>query len=160
MKNNPRFLFAVAILALSVFMTACHKEHASGNSTSTTVNLITQSPWIFETSGLDLNKDGTIDYVDTTVTSCFKDNTYLFNKDSTGVMDEGATKCNASDPQTVDFTWSVSGTNPQVIKANVNSLLANGIKIYSISSAEFKLYKDTTYLGVSLYYIVSLKHVN
>jgi len=157
MKRNPSFLIAAAVIAFSTFMAACHKD-TSSSSNSNSVTLITQAPWKYDTAGIDLNKDGIIDVGDTTITACFKDNTYTFNKDSTGVMNEGATKCNVSDPQTVNFTWSITGSNPQVLKSNADTLLESGIGIYSISSTQWKLYKDTTVLGVSFYYILSLKH--
>ena len=36
---------------------------------------MTQAIWRYDTSGIDLNKDGKIDVADT-LQSCFKDNTY------------------------------------------------------------------------------------
>lgn len=40
--------------------------------------------------------------------ACERDNLYVFYTDNKLVVDEGATKCNSSDPQTVTGTWSLS----------------------------------------------------
>lgn len=37
--------------------------------------------------------------------SCFKDNTTRFNTDKSVTYDEGATKCDSSDPQTTTGSW-------------------------------------------------------
>jgi hypothetical protein len=38
--------------------------------------------------------------------ACYKDNTTTFVASGSGTLDEGATKCNSSDPQSVNFTWN------------------------------------------------------
>ncbi|MCY7310903.1 MAG: hypothetical protein LH619_09000, partial [Chitinophagaceae bacterium] len=40
------------------------------------------------------------------IPACQKDNITSFIAGGSGSGDEGATKCNAADPQTVSFTWS------------------------------------------------------
>ena len=107
---------------------------------------------------VDLNKDGIIDVVDTTIKSCFKDNTYTFKSDSTGIADNGPTKCNPTDPQTTPFTWSFGGTNQSTIKSDADPLLASGLNIFSLTSTKIVLYKDTTVFGASIWYVVDLKH--
>jgi hypothetical protein len=148
---------AIALASLTIW-TACKKNTSSSNTSSRTT-LITEASWKFDSSGIDQNKDGIIDVVDTTsILPCQKDNTYTFNKDSTGIMDEGATKCNSTDPQTTAFTWSFSGTGQSVIKSDANPILANGINILSMTSTKMVLYKDTTVYGFNIWYIVNLKH--
>lgn len=157
MRNYPLITRCLIAVSLFTIWAACKKHNSSSNNTSR-IALITSASWKFDSSGADLNKDGIIDIVDTTVKSCFKDNTYTFLTDSTGVADEGATKCNASDPQTTDFTWSFSGTGQSIIKSNANSLLANGLNIFSLTSTKMVLYKDTTVLGTDIWYVVDMKH--
>lgn len=148
---------SIAALASLTIWTACKKSSSSSDNTSRTT-LITEASWKFDSAGVDQNKDGIIDVLDTTLLSCQKDNTYTFNKDSTGVMDEGATKCNSTDPQTTSFTWSFIGTGQSVIKSDANPLLANGINIFSMTSTKMVLYKDTTVFGFNIWYVVNLKH--
>lgn len=144
-------------IALVTVWTACKKNNSSSDASSR-VTLITEGSWKFDSSGVDLNKDGIIDIVDTTIQPCFKDNTYTFNKDSTGVADNGATKCNSTDPQTTAFTWSFSGTGQSVIKSDADPLLANGLNIFSLTSTKMVLYKDTTIFSADIWYVVTLKH--
>src|ERR1700726_2193975 len=149
MKKNIRIApFLLALIVLTIW-TACKKNSSSSNNTPSRITLVTQASWKFDSAGVDLDKNGTIDVIDTTLQPCLKDNTYLFNKDSTGVADNGPTKCNASDPQTTPFTWSFSGTDQSVIKSDANPLLASGLNIFSLTSTKMVLYKDTTIFGAN-----------
>lgn len=40
------------------------------------------------------------------IQDCQKDNIITFTSNGNGTIAEGATKCNAGDPDTVPFTWS------------------------------------------------------
>jgi hypothetical protein len=144
-------------LALTVAWASCSKSSSNNNNNNTTVTLITKSTWKFDTSGIDLDKNGTIDEEDPILDPCFKDNTFLFNKDSTVVMDEGADKC-SSNPQTGTYSWSVTNGNPAVLKSDVNPILAEGVKIYTLTDTKLTVYKDTAFGLFSIRYIMSLKH--
>jgi len=155
MKKSPLIIPGLIILACSIALTACSKNSSSDSNSS--VTLLTRSVWKYDTSGIDLNKDGTIEIADT-LSACFKDNTYLFGKDSTVVMDEGATKCDGSDPQTSTYPWTITNGNPSILKSDVNAILQEGLKIRTLTDTKLLVYKDTTVLGVSLWYVFSLKH--
>jgi hypothetical protein len=150
-----KFLWISA--SLTILVVCCKKNNSSSNSNSQ-MTLMTQAVWKYDTSGIDLNKDGIVDFADTTLQPCFKDNTFQFNKDSTVIVNEGATKCNASDPQTATYSWSISNTNPPILKSNADPILATGLPVLTLTSTKLTVYKDTTVLGVSLWYILSLKH--
>jgi hypothetical protein len=94
---------------------------------------------------------------DTLIRACEKDDIYTFKSDSTGVIDEGAAKCNSSDPQTVPFKWSINSTQT-VLTASAPPLLNGDINILSLTSAKFVLYKDTIVAGINVRYLFSLKH--
>src|SRR5258708_15680853 len=100
----------LSFFAYLAFLGGCSKSKSSP-STDPKIALITKAAWKLDVAGVDLNKDGTIDIVDTTIAACKRDNSYLFNKDSTGIADEGATKCNPADPQTKPFTWYLSNNH-------------------------------------------------
>ena len=148
---------ALALVFLLILWGACKKSSSSTNTTER-MKFVTQSPWKYDTAGADLDRNGTIDIGDETILPCYRDNTYLFNKDSTGLADEGATKCDGSDSQSFPFTWSFGTTGQSTIKSSSDPRLAEGINIYSVSDTKFVLYKDTTVLGVQIWYILSLKH--
>jgi hypothetical protein len=158
MKKSAAIVPCLIVLASLTIWTACKKNSSSSTDTNSRTTLITEGSWKFDSAGVDLNKDGIIDIVDTTLLPCQKDNTYTFLKDSTGVADEGATKCKSTDAQTTAFTWSFSGTGQSVIKSDADPLLANGINIFSMTSTKMVLYKDTTVFGASIWYVVDLKH--
>ena len=164
MKKNTPIVPLLTALFLLIIWTACHKSNSSNNTDpnapSARTVLLTKAIWKFDTSGIDITRDGVIDEADNTNTlqPCFKDNTYQFNTDSTGIADNGPLKCNPSDPQTFPFTWSFSNKGDSIIKSNADPILANGINIFSISDTKIVLYKDTSIFGQPFWYIVSLKH--
>ena len=109
MKNFPRPTLPLAALFLVILWASCSKSHSSEHPTNgpgSNFVLITQTTWRYDTSGVDLNKDGVVDIGnDTLITACEKDDIYTFKSDSTGIIDEGVTKCDAADPQTLPFSW-------------------------------------------------------
>ncbi|HEY4060391.1 MAG TPA: hypothetical protein VGM30_00745 [Puia sp.] len=158
MKRQPIPALSLAALFSTILWTACTKSHSNTPGTSAQVTLITQTSWRYDTSGVDLNKDGIVDIGgDTLITTCEKDDIYTFKSDSTGAIDEGATKCHVSDPQTVPFKWSFTN-NATILTATAPPLLTGNINILSLTSTKFVLYRDTTLSGISVRYLVSLKH--
>ena len=158
MKKCVAFLPCLIVLASITIWTACTKNSSSSTEPSSRTTIITEGSWKIDTAGVDTDKNGTIDIGDSTLLSCQKDNTYTFLKDSTGIADEGPTKCNSTDPQSTPFTWNFSGTGQSVIKSSADPLLANGINIFSMTSTQIVLYKDTAVFGISFWYVVKLKH--
>jgi hypothetical protein len=155
MKNQARILLPPVALFFMILWASCSKSHSSNNSTA---SLITQSSWRYDTSGIDLNKDGIVDIGgDTLIAPCEKDDIYTFRSDSTGTIDEGAAKCHVSDPQTDPFTWSLTN-NQTVLTVASTAFLSGNINIFSTTSSKWILYKDTTVSGISVRYLVSLKH--
>jgi len=144
-------------LALSIAWASCSKNNSNSNYNAQ-VTLLTKSTWKFDTAGVDLDKNGVIDQEDNSLEPCFKDNTYVFNKDSTVVMDEGATKCDVSDPQTSSYSWTLTNGNPAVLKSDVDPILAEGLKVFALTDTKLTVYKDTSFMGVSFWYVLSLKH--
>ncbi|MDR3716299.1 MAG: hypothetical protein P4L51_26135 [Puia sp.] len=155
-------LFLVSLLfpiAFFLVVSGCSKSSNNGNNSGSEsrMTLITRSAWKYDTSGIDNNMDGIVDIGDTTIPACEKDNTYQFNADSTGLMNEGATKCNVNDPQTAAFTWSFN-TAQTMLQSNFNPILVNGVNIFKLTDSTLVVYKDSTVFGISFRYLLSLKH--
>lgn len=97
----------IVIIALSAFLfTGCDKDSAK-----TKTELIAQGSWKFDkatSNGSD---------VTAFINACYKDNVVTFAANGTGSFDEGATKCNGADPQTMNFTWSFT-TNETVLNVS------------------------------------------
>ena len=82
-----------------------------------------------------------------------------FAANGSGTSDEGLTKCNSADPQSIPFTWSFA-SNETLININGNAVAGKGgqYKIVSLTSTNLGLSKDTVYLGTPTTFIVNLKH--
>jgi len=87
----------IALCFTTLFFSNCDK---TDEAPPTNTDYITKSSWKF-----DKAMSGGAD-VSAFVNTCYKDNTMIFQSNGNGTLDEGATKCNAADPQTANFTWN------------------------------------------------------
>lgn len=146
------------ILLLMVCFAGCSKSNSSSKSNA---DLIKASAWKYDTAGLDANNDGNIDapLPDGTILDCQKDNTLTFTTDSTGIVDEGATKCNVAAPQTIPFTWSFN-TDQTVINLpdSLFGGLGGAVNIKSLTATQLHFEKAITYSGLTFNVAVYLKH--
>lgn len=139
-----------AILVASVFMAlatvGCDKND-DDDAPVTAAQIITSASWNIDTIAFDMNKDGTIDAPVTGggLGPCELDNTLTFNSDSTGVFDEGASKCDTADPQSINFTWQLKGNDSILnINGNLPGELKGDIRILTLSNNSFILSKNLT----------------
>lgn len=155
MKNK---LFFLAICCFAFF--SCKKNDSSSQNNNNKTSFLVQQSWKFNNAGLDPDKNGTIDLdVSSQIPACLTDNSVTFSVGNTGVSDEGSTKCNTSDPQTVPFGWSFTN-NETMISINGNAIAGKGgeFKIITLNGTQFTLSKDTILLGTQTAFIVNLKH--
>ncbi|MCF8364949.1 MAG: lipocalin family protein [Bacteroidales bacterium] len=98
------FLFTAFVLATSV---SCKKDEDDSPQTKTdqitgknfVVTAMLISPAV-EYNGIEISDFYSI------MPSCTKDDITIFNTNGTATFDEGATKCDAGDPQTTSGTWA------------------------------------------------------
>ena len=159
MKIRPWFLLLPLLLA---YIPACQKS-ASGGGTSakTKTELISKSTWRFDHAGLDLDNNGTIDspLPAGVLENCDTDGTLTFNSNGTGVGDEGATKCDAADPQTANFNWSFKNGETVISITNITfGGLSGDFKLVSLTESEFTLEKTVSSMGLTVNVVVVLKH--
>jgi len=89
--------------------TGCSKDDDDDNpAPKTNTELLTTGTWKFS----DAKVNGTS--VSSFLETCQKDNILTFLPAGTGTAGEGATKCNASDPDSNPFNWSFQ-TNETVL---------------------------------------------
>ena len=157
--------FSLLLTALS--FSACSKDDNDDNNTSGNANaLITASTWKYSDAGLDVNSDGVKDAnlpPGFTLAACETDNTITFKSDNTGMIDEGPTKCNASNPQSVPFNWTLKNNNTEISFSTALFAGLNGdLKIVELNANKFTFSKvvSTTVNGfpVSGNVIVFLTH--
>ena len=148
-------LFIIALLFIS-----CEKKSDPAPATPTKTNLLTASTWKLNAAGVDQDKNGTIDFsVMALLQPCTIDNTLTFKTDNTGITDEGASKCNAADPQSTNFNWSFADSEASINVSNsVLGQLNGKSKILELSETSLSLTKDTVIGGVTVGAIVQLKH--
>ncbi len=156
MKNK----FLMLTLCGAALM-GCEKE-ADDNEQSENTNLLVQQAWKFETAGIDVDKNGSIDAAlpPETLEPCLTDNSITFSANGNGTVDEGPTKCDAADPQTTSFTWSFAANETMMnISGDVIAGAEGGqFKIVTLSSTQLSLAKDTTFMGQPVSMIATLKH--
>jgi hypothetical protein len=140
-----------------IFFIACKKDDKE-----TKTDLLTASAWLHESSGVDADKNGTIDFPfdATIVPTCRIDNVLTFQKGNTAVNDEGAAKCNQADPQVSNFNWSFSdGETTLNISGNVFTQLNGRLAIRTLTKTNLSLSKDTTIVPLgNVAIVVNLKH--
>jgi hypothetical protein len=144
-------LIAVTLSAV-VFFTDCSKS--SDNSTQKTkTEFLTQSSWKFDNA-----KVGGTD-ISAFLQTCQKDNIIVFASAGTGTLDEGATRCNQNDPQTIAFTWNFA-SNETIL--HISTMLFTGgssdFTIVSLTDTQLVLSQNITVSGISQTVIMTFKH--
>lgn len=137
-------VFLVALTLAGIATVGCKKDKDIEEPPST-VDLITSSTWRIDTIGFDQDKDGQIDgALPGGLLDCQRDNTITFSSDSTGLFDEGATRCSTDDEQSTPFNWTLSGSDSLNIEGELPGELGGLVKIISISDSNFTLSKRIT----------------
>jgi len=155
--------YALTALAIGFIIYGCKKDDDDKDVTKERIQFITSSSWKYDTVGIDTNKDGKPDQPLTgfTIEQCDKDNTITFKSDSTGILNEGATKCSASDPQTTPFTWyfKENGTILYTPDQVFGSGISGDFKVGEITTSRLRVIKDVTFAPFGTYTLVlDLKH--
>ena len=132
-------LIAAGIIGLG--LAACKKS--DNGKAVTKVDLITSTTWKIDTIGFDNDANGQIDMaVPGGFKSCELDNTIMFKSDSTGIFDEGASKCQTTDPQSTPFTWYFKQADSVIhIEGNLQGNLAGDTKVLTLSNTSLILTK-------------------
>ncbi len=150
--NNSRLLHVMALLSF-LFFAACSKSDEKSNTAKTKTELITTSTWKYSTAGIDQNGDGTKDFdlPAGILEDCDTDNILTFKSDSTGIVDEGPTKCDAANPQSTAFTWSFKNNETEI---NFSTAIFPGIggdaKIIELTDLKLTLSQQVTIPGIPL----------
>lgn len=137
----------VYFLAMMILFYSCKKEKSTGSGNS---QLITASTWVFSSAQIDQNNDGVGDVAvpPSVLTPCYTDNTLTFSANGSGVLDEGAAKCNPGDPQTVAFTWSFTNAEQSVnFSTSIFPGATGEFKILKLDASTLILSKMVTITG-------------
>ncbi len=159
LKNPPMKPAVLKILAFSLLLitaVSCSKSDSPAPvAPKSKTILLTQNSWKVLSVGLDANKDGTAESdVTVLVQACKLDNVYTFKTDGTGSADEGTTKCNSTDPQSVAFTW-VFKSSETILSGNFG-LINGDATIISMDDTKLVVGYDDT--STSNHLIATFKH--
>lgn len=161
MNKTRLTTMALVMICITAALVSCDKNDDPAPDPATDsakTILLTKASWKIKASGIDLDKNGTIDGFPLVVKACVLDNTYTFNKAGTGVVDEDATKCDPVDPQTSSFNW-VFKSEESIINGDIKSIGWNGDATISVlNDTSLIFYKDTLTAFGSARAVVSLKH--
>ncbi|MDZ4808073.1 MAG: hypothetical protein SGI96_07350 [Bacteroidota bacterium] len=134
-------LFSTVFIASFSLLSSCQKDD-NLPVIKTKTQLLTQKTWKFSSATL-----GGTDMT-ASVPACQKDNVTSFITGGTGSGNEGATKCNVTDPQTVSFTWSfqsgetmLTTSSPLIPGTTTGSSTST---IVSLTETELKLSQPVT----------------
>lgn len=156
-----KYLFAFLLIGIVVF--GCQKDDKNNNnSNQANMQLITSATWKYDTAMIDADKNGTPDqalppgYID----NCEKDNTITFKSDSTGILNEGATKCNSTDPQTTTFTWYFKDNGATLYSPDpIFGGLSGDAKVGELTSTKLRVLKEVTVApSYTVNIVLDLKH--
>jgi len=103
-------------IAVSAFcFTACKKNDTSSPPT-TKKDILTSGSWKLTAVVSDEDGDGTYEFDDyKEFEACFIDNSYTFKSDYTLIFDEGASKCEDTDPQSFTSSWSLTNNDTNLV---------------------------------------------
>jgi hypothetical protein len=142
-----------------VLFSACSKD----DDPLTTSEMLASGSWKFDEGGVDNDQNGTVDLIISVglLAPCIADNTISFSTNGTGVVDEGASKCDPAASQSTNFTYTLTNNDKQINISGANVLgLGGSFEITEVSETRLGLSKDTLLAPfptpVSL--IVYLKH--
>ena len=95
-------IFSTLLIALN----ACKKDDAKPASKA---DLLTSGTWRLTAAVTDMDGDGTFETDEyAAFGTCFTDNIWTFNSNNSIAVDEGATKCDPSDPQVQTGSWQLT----------------------------------------------------
>jgi hypothetical protein len=144
-------------IGASLLFVACKKDDSlpdpnNNNNNNNTNATLTTGSWkmVSSTSVIEYPAPAGTQTVDlfALMQSCVQDNLYIFKTDNTTMSDEGATKCNASDPQQKTAgTWALINNNTKLqITENSTSITAD---ILTLNNSVLEIRYVTTYGSIN-----------
>lgn len=153
-------LSSLVFMMLVVSFVSCKKD---SEKQPTKTELVTASPWLFSSASIDQNNDGVGDVAvpPSVLLPCYTDNTLTFKADGTGTFDEGATKCNTTDPQSSPFTWSFTSAEQNItFTASIFPGASGEFKIITLNNTQLIMSRQITLPGTTTAVVVVVTFVH
>ncbi|MBP6456263.1 MAG: hypothetical protein KA275_05980 [Chitinophagaceae bacterium] len=137
--NTVKKLTLLTLTVLSI--ASCKKDKTTTTTTTakTKTQLLTQKSWKLTNVRYKIDNGAWVDAY-ATVQSCAKDNILNYLTTSAYNVDEGATKCNTTDPQTlISGTWAFQNSETQLALTNTTF----GTQVQSLLTLDENTLKST-----------------
>ncbi|MBT3174486.1 MAG: hypothetical protein HN336_06530 [Lentimicrobiaceae bacterium] len=136
MKLSP-IKKSLILLIITIILSSCEKDNKGP------VDYLTAGNWRITglelSPGIDFNGINITNVYDFIFQECSRDDLIRFNADGTITEDEGPTKCNPSDPQTItDNTWVLSEDGSS-ISATFFGIETGSADILVLNETTFKI---------------------
>ncbi len=138
MKNY----FLLLALAATVGFTSCGKDDDDVAPTKT--ELLTSKTWMLS-ERVQVTTDSSGTTTNSTILACEKDDTYKFTTDNKYTRDEGATKCDPSDPQTEAGSWVFTDNETKLAVTSGNFTLP--AEIIELTSSKMVVRSTLDFFG-------------
>lgn len=136
MKRMIRTAFLA--MATMAFFSSCKKDKDDDNTGNGKTDLITNGSWKISAVHEKLGENPWVDITAQEYEDCELDDRIQFSKPNIVTTDEGATKCDPSNPQTDTGTWKFVNGEQEIELAgeefHIDELTATSLKI-SVSGA-------------------------
>lgn len=110
--RHPFKITLVALAACSIALSSCKKDDEADF-------LVDASCWKAVKS--EYKDPVTGQFTEDPIDACDADDCLIFKKDGKSVYEEGATKCDANDPQTTEGTWTLSDDKKTLTLSDPNN---------------------------------------
>lgn len=158
--------YVLVIFFIGFAILACQKDDINDNNKgSAKMQLITSAAWKYDTAGIDVDGNGTIDQqLPAGIPEpCDKDNLITLKKDSTGTVDEGPGKCDPATPQITNITWQFRNNETVInIPDTLYGSISGDADILELTATKLRISKQTQLnlgpIPVPVKLIVNLKH--
>ena len=102
-----RIRYYLACVTAIIAIASCKKNENRNPLPPSAEEMLIEKPWKLISYGYDYNRNGMIEINEELIKDCDKDNTYLFNKDRSGIISENSKICDGNDPIS-QFDWALT----------------------------------------------------
>jgi hypothetical protein len=136
----------IPCLAAVLILGACGKDNGTGPSDGKSA-LLTGAKWKMSahtvTPGVDEHLDGTLVTNLFSSEGCSEDDVTQYLPNGKWSVDEGASKCDPSDPQVETGTWKLNAAGDSLsMESDLDGIILKG-KLGSLTASEFRLSMHT-----------------
>jgi len=149
----------LTVFSVILILSSCKKDSNSAKGGSA---ILTSGKWQITASTSTFTIAGSTQTNDifSLLPSCVQDNYYIFNPDGTGTTDEGATKCDDSDPQTTsNGNWQLLNNDTQLQAGDITGAQVTA-NIKQLDNSTLVLEYTTEANGITSTTTTTYHHIN